>query len=67
MSTSASQFPFTRHSVLALVRSEDQAARQLGWDALVRGYWKPAYKYLRLRWHADEDTACDWTQEFFAQ
>jgi RNA polymerase sigma factor (sigma-70 family) len=67
MSSDPSRFPFTRHSVLALVRSEDEEARQLGWDALVRAYWKPAYKYLRLRWRADEDTASDWTQEFFAR
>jgi len=60
------RFPFTRHSVLALVRSEDQEARRLGWDALVRAYWKPVYKYLRLRWRADEESASDWTQGFFA-
>ena len=67
MSGDPSSFPFTRHSVLALVRSEDQATRQLGWDALVRAYWKPAYKYLRLRWRVDLDTASDWTQEFFGR
>lgn len=67
MSHDESRFPFTRHSVLALVKSEDPQTRQLGFDALVRAYWKPAYKYLRLRWRADEDTASDWTQEFFAR
>lgn len=67
MTQDDSRFPFTRHSVLALLRSEQQELRQLGWDALVRAYWKPTYKYLRLRWRADQDTACDWTQEFFAR
>ena len=67
MSTKDSQFPFTRHSVLALVRSEEQELRQVGWDALVRAYWKPTYKYVRLRWRVDEHAAADWTQEFFAQ
>jgi len=61
------RFPFTRHSVLELVRSDDQEARRLGWDALVRAYWKPVYKYLRLRWLVDTETASDWTQGFFAR
>ncbi|HUR29573.1 MAG TPA: sigma-70 family RNA polymerase sigma factor [Planctomycetota bacterium] len=67
MSSDPSRFPYTRHSVLALVQSDDAGARQLGWDALVRAYWKPAYKYLRLRWRADRETASDWTQAFFAR
>ena len=44
MSNDGSRFPFARHSVLALVASEDQETRQLGWDALIRAYWKPVYK-----------------------
>jgi RNA polymerase sigma factor (sigma-70 family) len=28
-------------------------------------YWKPVYKYVRLRWHAGNEDAKDWTQEFF--
>ncbi len=61
------RFPLTRHSVLAAVQSDDGAVRRLGWDALVRAYWKPIYKHLRLRWRADEERARDWTQEFFAR
>ncbi|HLQ36758.1 MAG TPA: sigma-70 family RNA polymerase sigma factor [Planctomycetota bacterium] len=53
--------------MLAAVQGDDQAARQLGWDALVRAYWKPVYKYLRLQWRADAEAARDWTQEFFAR
>jgi RNA polymerase sigma factor (sigma-70 family) len=48
------------------VRSDDGEVRQLGWQTLVSAYWKPAYKYLRLRWRADGELARDWTQEFFA-
>ena len=34
-------------------------------DALVEAYWKPIYKYLRLKWHLSPDAAADATQEFF--
>jgi RNA polymerase sigma factor (sigma-70 family) len=67
MASDDSRFPLTRHSVLADVRSDDVAVRQLAWDALVRAYWKPIYKYLRLRWRAAGEQARDWTQEFFAR
>jgi RNA polymerase sigma factor (sigma-70 family) len=67
MSAHEGRFPLTRHSVLAAVRSDESDVRKVGWDALVRAYWKPIYKHLRLRWHADEERARDWTQEFFAR
>jgi RNA polymerase sigma factor (sigma-70 family) len=34
-------------------------------EALVEAYWKPIYKYLRLKWHLSPDAAADATQEFF--
>jgi len=34
-------------------------------QALVEAYWKPIYKYLRLKWHLSPDAAADATQEFF--
>ena len=67
MTAEDGRFPLTRHSVLAAVQSDDGATRQLAWDALVRAYWKPVYKYLRLRWHLDAEAARDGTQEFFAR
>ncbi len=67
MSNDGNRFPLTRHSVLERVRSADLEVRQLGWEALVAAYWKPTYKYLRLRWRADSELARDWTQEFFAR
>jgi RNA polymerase sigma factor (sigma-70 family) len=33
---------------------------------LIDAYWKPAYKYLRLKWRLAPDEAADLTQEFFA-
>ncbi len=61
-----SAFPATRASILERIRSPDPTVRDLGYDLLVTGYWKPVYKYLRLRWGADADDAQDLTQTFFA-
>jgi RNA polymerase sigma factor (sigma-70 family) len=58
-------FPATRLSVVARTRSEDPETRQLAFTALIEAYWKPVYKYLRLKWHLDPDDAADLTQDFF--
>ena len=58
-------FPPTRLSVVARVRSEDADTRRVAHLALVEAYWKPIYKYLRLKWHLSPDAAADATQEFF--
>lgn len=59
-------FPATRHSLLVAAGSADPQARRAAFDALVAGYWRPVYKYLRLRWRASDDDARDLTQGFFA-
>ena len=46
-------------------RSRDQQTRRLAFEALIEAYWKPTYKYLRLKWALDPDAAADLTQEFF--
>lgn len=61
-----SRFPATRASIVAAVASPDARTRAVAWDELVLAYWKPVYKYLRLRWRADPETAADRTQDFFA-
>jgi hypothetical protein len=58
-------FPATRLSVVARTRSADQETRRLAFDTLIEAYWKPVYKYLRLKWSFDPDEASDVTQEFF--
>jgi RNA polymerase sigma factor (sigma-70 family) len=58
-------FPPTRLSVVARTRSDDEATRRLAFATLIEAYWKPAYKYLRLKWQLDPDEAADLTQEFF--
>lgn len=58
-------FPPTRLSVVARTRSEDHETRRLAFETLIEAYWKPTYKYLRLKWKLDPDAAADLTQEFF--
>ena len=60
-------FPATRHSVVAGIASSDADVRRVAFDALVAAYWRPVYKYVRIKWHADRDDAADLTQEFFAR
>jgi RNA polymerase sigma factor (sigma-70 family) len=59
-------FPPTRLSVVARTRSTDEATRRLAFATIIEAYWKPVYKYLRLKWNFDADKAADVTQDFFA-
>jgi RNA polymerase sigma factor (sigma-70 family) len=61
------QFPVTRHSVILAAASADPVARREAFTAIVEAYWKPVYKYARLKWHAAADEAEDATQAFFAR
>jgi len=60
-------FPATRHSVVAGIVSADQETRRVAFDALVSAYWRPVYKYVRIKWQLARDDAEDLTQEFFAR
>jgi RNA polymerase sigma factor (sigma-70 family) len=60
-------FPATRHSVVAGIASADLQTRRIAFDALVSAYWRPVYKYVRIKWRADRDDAADLTQEFFSR
>ena len=60
------RFPVTNHSAIIRVRSDDQLTRQRAFDTILASYWKPAYKYIRLKWQADNEDAKDLTQGFFA-
>lgn len=59
-------FPPTRLSVVAGIRSADEATRRIAFASLVDAYWKPVYKYLRLKWRLTAEEAADLTQDFFA-
>ncbi len=58
-------FPATRLSVVERTRSEDEEIRRVAWATIIEAYWKPVYKYLRLKWSLGPDEAADLTQEFF--
>jgi len=60
-----SRFPQTRPSVVAAIGNADPEVRRCAFEALVTSYWKPVYKYLRLRWHIEPEQAEDLTQGFF--
>ena len=61
------QFPATRWSAVRAVRSRSPAERQRALEAIVAAYWKPVYKYIRVRWGKSNEDAKDLTQEFFAR
>ena len=60
------RFPVTNQSAIVLARSDDQNVRQRAFETILASYWKPVYKYVRFRWHANNEDAKDLTQGFFA-
>lgn len=61
------RFPTTHGSVVASARSADPQERRRAFEVLISAYWKPVYKYIRLRWRKSPEDASDATQEFFTQ
>jgi RNA polymerase sigma factor (sigma-70 family) len=61
------RFPPTRWSAVLAARSDDPAERTRALDLLIRAYWKPVYKYTRIRWNKPSEEAKDLTQEFFTR
>ena len=59
------RFPTTRHSAIVAAASDDEEVRQRALETIVASYWKPAYKYLRIKWQASNENAKDLTQSFF--
>jgi RNA polymerase sigma factor (sigma-70 family) len=60
-------FPATRWSVVAAVRSGDSNERSRALDALCAAYWKPVYKYIRLKYSKEPEEAQDLTQGLFIE
>jgi RNA polymerase sigma factor (sigma-70 family) len=59
------RFPSTHHSLLEAARADGALPNEaLGRVAAL--YWKPVYKYIRLKWRKDNEEAKDLTQSFFA-
>jgi len=67
MNAPGESFPVTRLSVVAAARSNDAAERSLALEILFAAYWKPIYKYLRLKYAQAPQDAQDLTQGFFAE
>jgi len=60
-------FPQTGHTVIGQLASEDSALRALAFEKVVGAYWKPAYKYVRLKWKVSNEDAKDLIQGFFTR
>lgn len=61
------QFPATRWSVIDAARSIDAEEREQALEKLCAAYWRPVYKYVRLRWNRAAVDAQDLTQGFFSE
>lgn len=61
-----SQIGKTSLTMLSGFDSSDQSVRQDSLETLTRYYWKPVYKYFRLKWKQSNEQAKDLTQSFFA-
>jgi RNA polymerase sigma factor (sigma-70 family) len=58
-------FPMTRPSAVADLLSGDAARRERTLGIIVQAYWRPVYKYVRLRYRSSAEEAEDLTQSFF--
>jgi DNA-directed RNA polymerase specialized sigma24 family protein len=58
-------FPPTRHSLIVAARSDDPNARSRAMETIIAAYWRPIYKYMRIKWNLAAEDAADFTQEFF--
>jgi RNA polymerase sigma factor (sigma-70 family) len=67
MTFQGESFPATRYSVLAAVGSANAEERSRALDILFSAYWKPIYKYLRLKYSREPEDAQDLTQGFFTE
>jgi DNA-directed RNA polymerase specialized sigma24 family protein len=60
-------FPPTHYSLLIAARSDDPNTRSRAIETIIAAYWKPIYKYLRIKWNLAAEDAADFTQEFFTR
>jgi RNA polymerase sigma factor (sigma-70 family) len=60
-------FPATRYTVILASSSPNPQTRRQALEALITVYWKPIYKYIRLKGRKDNEDAKDLTQAFFTR
>ncbi len=63
----AAQFPATHCSIVRATGATDPSVRQRAFADLISTYWKPVYKYIRVKWSHSNEDAKDLTQGFFAR
>ncbi len=63
----AGLFPATRPSAIFSIKSADDGIRARSRDLIAAAYWRPIYKYLRLKWNRSAEEAEDLTQAFFSK
>jgi RNA polymerase sigma factor (sigma-70 family) len=64
---SGDRFPKTRWSAIVAARSQDPIERECALETIIAAYWKPIYKYIRIKWHKSEADAADLVQGFFTK
>ncbi len=62
----ASNFPQTNWSLILGASETRDGSRERRLGTLFSLYWKPIYKYLRVRWSKSNEDAKDLVQSFFA-
>jgi RNA polymerase sigma factor (sigma-70 family) len=48
-------------------QSDDPVVRSRAIDMIASAYWKPVYKYVRMKWNIPAEDAADFTQELFTR
>ncbi|NUP12511.1 MAG: sigma-70 family RNA polymerase sigma factor [Polyangiaceae bacterium] len=61
------RFPTTRRSAIFALASDDPAERARSFERIAHAYYKPIYKYARVKWRKTSEEAEDIAQEFFAR
>jgi RNA polymerase sigma factor (sigma-70 family) len=63
---SKSRFPTTRYSAIVALRSTEPLERNRAFESIIDSYWKPVYKYIRIKWNKSNEDGKDLTQHFFS-
>lgn len=61
------EFPLTQYSALLDLVHPEPPRRKQALDTLMLAYWKPVYKYIRIRNSVPNEDAKDLTQAFFTR
>jgi RNA polymerase sigma factor (sigma-70 family) len=61
-----SRFPTTQYSAILSLRSTEPLERNRAFEKIIKSYWKPVYKYIRIKWNKSNEDAKDLTQQFFS-